>query len=129
MTLRWTIATIISLSCGEKARDVQRHEIDDWAREIEKWKLRGGRLDDTKHLGDYGADDIDLEVPVSSDVAGKVSTNQQAFIVFLGRSEYRERARLDKHIFDEIASKGLSLGHPSAATTDKDTGWRGCVHG
>ena len=87
----------------EKARDIQHHEANDWTREIEEWQLRGGRPDDPKRLGDYGAD-IGLATPPRSDTLGNVSTTQQGFIKFLGRGTAEHRAPLSTRVFDEIRS-------------------------
>lgn len=93
----------------DKARNVGLQEIDGWDDTITRYRLRGGRFNDTAELRDYGAD-IGFEVPSGSDAAESVDTTKQAFIVFLGRSEYRERAPLDKQIFDEIESRNCHWG-------------------
>ena len=89
----------------EKASDVQHSEINDWTREIKEWQLRGGRPDDTKRLGDYGAD-IGLAAPPRSYAPVNVGTTQQAFIKFLGRGTKEHREPLLTPILDEIKSSG-----------------------
>ena len=69
----------------DRARDVQHQEINDWDREIEEWRSRGGRANDPKRLADYGAD-IGLEIPLHYDASAYISSADSAWIKFLGNS-------------------------------------------
>ena len=81
--------------------DVTNTEITDWTARVERHRRRGGRLDDTRGLDDYGTV-VSNVVKILPDVESIYGTSEQAFVMFLGRGTKEHRAKLSDPVIDVI---------------------------